>query len=135
MKRPYQHFWANYHYDASGFLKEYGLRETFLAEIPHRNTVHVWCLNTEGLSDHEVASACAVLSPEEQVRQRQLHFPEDRRDFASAHALLRKSLSLYSDINPEDWRFKVAANGKPYILRTGNQRQKPFSFSLSHARG
>jgi 4'-phosphopantetheinyl transferase len=106
-----------------------------LAEIQHRNAVHVWCLNTGELGVHEVASACAVLSPEEKVRQSQLHFPEDRRDFASAHALLRQSLSLYSDINPEDWRFKVAANGKPFILRTGNQRQKPFSFSLSHTRG
>jgi 4'-phosphopantetheinyl transferase len=106
-----------------------------LAEKQHRNAVHVWCLNTGELGVHELASACAVLSPEERVRQRQLHFPEDRRDFASAHALLRKSLSLYSDINPEDWRFKVAANGKPFILRNGKQRQKPFSFSLSHTRG
>ena len=106
-----------------------------LAKKHHRNAVHVWCLNTGELGVHEVDSACAILSPEEKIRQWQHHFPEDRRDFASAHALLRQSLSLYSDINPEDWRFKVAANGKPFILRTGNQRQKPFSFSLSHTRG
>ena len=106
-----------------------------LAEILLRNAIHVRCLNTRELGVQEVASACAVLSPEEKVRQWQLHFPEDRRDFASAHALLRQSLSLYSDINPEDWRFKVAANGKPAILRTGNQTQKPFRFSLSHTRG
>ena len=118
-----------------GLFEGYRQKRAVLAEIQHRNAVHVWCLNTGELGVHEVASACAVLSPEEKVRQSQLHFPEDRRDFASAHALLRQSLSLYSDINPEDWRFKVAANGKPFILRTGNQRQKPFSFSLSHTRG
>jgi hypothetical protein len=65
------------------------------------------------------------LSPEEKVRQWQLHFPEDRRDFASAHALLRQSLSLYSEINPENWRFKVAANGKPVILRLGTGDKNP----------
>jgi 4'-phosphopantetheinyl transferase len=111
------------------------VEKDILAEILLRNAIHVRCLNTGELGDHEVVSACAVLSPEEKLRQRQLHFPEDRRDFASAHALLRQSLSLYSDINPEDWRFKVDVNGKPFILRTGNQRQKPFSFSLSHTRG
>src|SRR2546430_17315882 len=74
-------------------LNEHPGREGVLAEILDQNAVHVWCLDTERLSAREVASAFAVLSPEEQLRQRLLHFPEDRRDFALAHALLRHSLS------------------------------------------
>jgi 4'-phosphopantetheinyl transferase len=106
-----------------------------LAEILEQNAVHVWCLDTERLSAREVASASAVLSPEEQVRLRQLHFPEDRRDFALAHALLRHSLSLYSDTRPEDWQFEAAANGKPFVLQAANAGQKSLVFSLSHTRG
>ena len=106
-----------------------------MAEILDQNAVHVWCLDTERLSAREVASASAVLSPEEQVRLRQLHFPEDRRDFALAHALLRHSLSLYSDTRPEDGQFEAAANGKPFVLQAANAGQNSLVFSLSHTRG
>src|SRR5579862_4512006 len=116
-------------------LRSRGPGERFLAEILDRNTVHVWCLDSARLSDHEVASAAMLLSPEQRARQQHFHFQEDRRDFASAHALLRHSLSLYSDISPEAWRFRVAANGKPSLLRDRNQKGNSFGFSLSHTRG
>jgi 4'-phosphopantetheinyl transferase len=100
-----------------------------------RNAVHVWCLDTERLNDAEVVSASALLSSEEGSRHRQLQIPEDRRDFAAAHALLRQSLSLYSDVSAKNWRFEVTSSGKPLILQEKSQKQESLSFSLSHTRG
>jgi 4'-phosphopantetheinyl transferase len=112
-----------------------GQEDRFLVEILDRNAVHVWCLDTEKLNPDELTSASDLLSSEERGRHRRLQSPEDRRDFAAAHALLRHSLSLYSDVSSRDWRFEVTPNGKPLILQRQNDRQEPLGFSLSHTRG
>jgi len=112
-----------------------GQEDRFLVEILDRNAVHVWCLDTEKLNPDELTSASDLLSSEERFRHRRLRRPEDRRDFAAAHALLRHSLSLYADVGAKDWRFEVTASGKPLILQGENDKQEPLSFSLSHTRG
>lgn len=97
---------------------------------PH--DIHIWFRPTEALDEAAIAAAVAVLSDEERVQYRRFHFARDARDYAAAHALLRTTLSRYSDRAPERWRFDKNANGKPLLIDEGGFRA---SFSLSHTRG
>jgi 4'-phosphopantetheinyl transferase len=91
--------------------------------------VHLWHRLTEptGGTVHEFEEH--VLSPEESARRDRYRFEPDRRDYAVAHDLLRRSLSRYGATPPHAWRFGVGANGKPFLSDAG------LSFNLSHTRG
>ena len=95
-----------------------------------RSEVHIWYRAT----DSSARSAVSLLSADERTRHDRLVFPRDRRDFAEAHALTRRVLSLYEDVAPADWMFEIAAEGKPFLPRdrTG---ASPLSFNLSHTHG
>jgi 4'-phosphopantetheinyl transferase len=100
-------------------------------ETLRQNTVHVWWFATEGSED--CGEWVEMLSHSERLRQRQFALPEDRRDYAAAHALLRTALSRYGDEAPAAWVFDRTAYGKPYV-RTA-PAAAPLHFNLSHARG
>jgi 4'-phosphopantetheinyl transferase len=91
-----------------------------------------YCVTT-ALEDAQVAEAGGQLSEEEQERCRRFRFAEDRRDFAVAHALLRRTLSSCHPIPPRDWRFAVEAGGRPALA--GGPAALDLSFNLSHTRG
>jgi 4'-phosphopantetheinyl transferase len=94
--------------------------------------VHVvWCA-TVALADDAVDAATALLSPDERERAQRLRFREDARDYAVAHALLRRELSRGSATAPAAWSFDRGAHGKPFLA--GHAAAAP-SFSLSHTRG
>jgi len=97
---------------------------------PH--DVHVWYRATGALDATAVAAAVSVLSDEERARYDRFRFAHDARDYASAHALLRATLSRDDDRAPENWRFDRTANGKPFLIDHGGDRP---SFSLSHTTG
>jgi 4'-phosphopantetheinyl transferase len=81
-----------------------------------------------------VRSECSVLSVEERARRDRFVLERDRRDFAEAHALTRRVLSLYESVEPQDWTFAVTAEGKPYL--PPDQAGTPaLLFNLSHTRG
>lgn len=96
--------------------------------------VHVWYRPTESLSDAALTEARASLSHEEQSRHDRYRLASDRRDYAVAHALLRTSLSRYSDVDPHAWAFKAGAHRKPELAPRPGQSGGP-AFNLSHARG
>ena len=61
------------------------------------------------------------------------HFPEHRRLYLVSHLLLRTTLSRYSSILPNAWRFVTNDHGKPrHDPDTGSI---PLCFSLSHTGG
>jgi 4'-phosphopantetheinyl transferase len=91
--------------------------------------VHVWFSLTETVDDTCLSDALAVLSPDERARHERLRFPWDRRDFALAHALLRRSLSRYCEQSPSSWRFIKTNHGKPIL------DPPSFAFNLSHTKG
>jgi 4'-phosphopantetheinyl transferase len=93
--------------------------------------LHIWYRLTEGLSPEEMAECRSVLSGEERERCERFHFERDRRDFAVAHALLRRTLSRYDDRAPPEWTFAATGQGKPFIADPSS----PLRFSLSHTRG
>lgn len=97
---------------------------------PH--DVHVYYQATGSLDDTAIAAAVSPLSDEERAQYRRFHFARDARDYAAAHALLRRTLSRFDDRPPDRWRFDKTAEGKPFLVDPGAFRA---SFSLSHASG
>jgi len=91
----------------------------------------VWCA-TSTLGEDAVSAATALLSPDEHEHAQRLRFRDDARDYAVAHALLRRELSRGSTTAPTAWSFDRGAHGKPYIRGGGPATP---SFSLSHTRG
>ncbi len=92
--------------------------------------VHLWYHVTSPLDD--VDAACGVLDAEERARHGRFRFAEDRRDFAMAHALLRRSLSRYDQRPAPAWTFAADASGKP---RLAPAHPSGLTFNLSHTRG
>jgi 4'-phosphopantetheinyl transferase len=95
--------------------------------------VHIWYRTTESSGDVEIEQDLALLSPAERSRHSRFMFERDRRDYALAHGLLRRSLSRYADVEPQSWRFCQRADGKPALA--GDQGESFLSFNLSHTHG
>jgi 4'-phosphopantetheinyl transferase len=89
---------------------------------------------TSSLSDKAIGDAERYLSVEEIQRRNRLHRAVDRRDFAIAHDLLRRTLSDHSDLNPAAWKFRRSPYGKPFIDNSSLDTSS-LSFSLSHTTG
>jgi 4'-phosphopantetheinyl transferase len=90
---------------------------------------------TPTVTDAQTARDAALLDPEESAKRRRFLAAEDRRDYAAAHALLRRMLTdAAPNIAPEEWRFHRTARGKPYLPPT-LAGAPPIHFSLSHTRG
>jgi 4'-phosphopantetheinyl transferase len=107
------------------------LRQTKISLVPTHD-VQIWFRPTASLDEADIAAAESVLSDDERARFRRFHFAHDARDYAAAHALLRRTLSCYDDREPQRWRFDKTPNGKPFLTDAGDFHA---SFSLSHARG
>ena len=91
----------------------------------------VWCA-TAALNEDAVHAATALLSPDERDHAQRLRFRDDARDYALAHALLRRELSRGSSTAPAAWSFDRGEHGKPFLA--GHDAAAP-AFSLSHTRG
>jgi 4'-phosphopantetheinyl transferase len=93
--------------------------------------VHVWYALTEQLDESVIAGARDLLSPAECARCDRFHFERDRRDFAAAHALLRRALTVHGDLSPAQWVFEHDALGKPFLA----PGQLTIEFNLAHTNG
>lgn len=90
--------------------------------------VHLCLCNADVVQD--LASCRQLLSADELARCER--FPEgNRTEAVLTRALLRSSLSRYSTVDPADWRFAAAAQGKPYI----ESPRSDLKFNLSHSNG
>jgi 4'-phosphopantetheinyl transferase len=96
--------------------------------------VHLWFCKTQHLAEETIAAAGLSLSTEERARRDRFHFATDRRDFAIAHDLLRRTLSRYTGVSPADWQFAKNKYGKPSI-DSRDPHLAAISFSLSHTTG
>jgi 4'-phosphopantetheinyl transferase len=106
---------------------------------PDTNDVHVWYRLTETLTVDAIRAAAAGLSADEAERHARFRFAHDQRDYAVAHDLVRRSLSVLADVTPEAWRFAPGERGKPQIepsmTRVFPDGPRELSFNLSHTRG
>lgn len=90
--------------------------------------VHVWIAVDTG----KCPVGDEILSSEEKERLGRFRFERDRRQFALAHTFLRRVLSKYAQIRPEEWRFVADAGGKPEIVL---EQCAGLFFNLSHTDG
>ena len=98
------------------------------------SAIHIsYCLTAQ-LDERAVREAVEQLSVEERARHGRFVFARDRRDFAVAHALLRRSLSAHGDRAPHEWRFTAGAHGKP-ALSLDDATRTPLMFNLTHTDG
>ncbi|HXI29365.1 MAG TPA: 4'-phosphopantetheinyl transferase superfamily protein [Vicinamibacterales bacterium] len=91
----------------------------------------VW-QSTAALTGNALADAVALLSDDERARLERIRFADAARDYAAAHALLRRVLSRGRATSPRDWRFARTPTGKPFLV---DDAAPAMSFSLSHTRG
>jgi 4'-phosphopantetheinyl transferase len=94
--------------------------------------VRVWYWRTESIDETALAVLLDLLSIDERERYDRFRFAHDRRDFAAAHALLRRALSECGDVAPAAWRFETNAHGKPALAQA---HASDLTFNLSHTRG
>jgi 4'-phosphopantetheinyl transferase len=92
-----------------------------------------YCL-TGALDEDTISAALNQLSLEERARQARFRFARDRRDFAVAHALLRRALSAQFQLPPDEWTFVSGTHGKP-LLDASLAARTHLSFNLAHTDG
>jgi 4'-phosphopantetheinyl transferase len=98
------------------------------------DNAHVWVLATDTVTDPErLAENAALLSPEETARLNRFRFDADRRLYLLSHAMLRRVLSAYAEVDPAAWLFNLQAAGRPEI--DGPDPGLPLRFNLTHTRG
>jgi len=103
-------------------------------DLPEPGYIEIAYRFTERLDEVSIQALWSQLSLDERDRCQRFMFARDRRDFAAAHVLLRRTLSQYGDLEPEAWTFVVDANGKPSLSSTGG-RPGPVKFNISHTHG
>jgi 4'-phosphopantetheinyl transferase len=101
------------------------MQPNFLLE---KQVVHVWQVSLSDffLKENELAS---LLTSDEVDRANRFRFPEHKKRFVIARAMLRSILSRYTHISPADIRFSYGPKGKPYLSNNSFNVQ----FNLSHS--
>lgn len=74
-----------------------------------------------------------ILDEAEMQRWHRFRRPADRYHYGAAHELLRRTLSHYANIPPEDWRFTGAHGARPELI--GHCAFTGPRFSLTHSTG
>jgi len=96
--------------------------------------VHVWLACPEDLTDTDkLQQYLSRLSAAERARYQRFHFDRDRHHYLVAHALLRRALSAYVDVDPSGWKFSSNQHGRPEIAAP--DMALPLRFNLTHTRG
>ena len=98
------------------------------------NEIHVWMCATDSITDPVILTTyTSLLSADERERLQRFHFEKDRHAFLVSHALVRKVLSKYANIEPAGWRFSTGEQGRPEIVRSADIPL--LRFNLTHTQG
>jgi 4'-phosphopantetheinyl transferase len=93
---------------------------------------HVWRASLDQPADM-IAKFAPFLSHDEYQRAERFHRPSDRRRFIAGRGILRKIISAYLALAPDEAQFTYNEYGKPFILTDQNRGE--LSFNLSHSNG
>lgn len=94
--------------------------------LPAENEIHIWRLELNCCFDKAMANR--FLTAEELQRGYRLINEQHRRRFLSAHIGLRRILSFYLAISPQEIEIYQDVNGKPFIIHPIN-----LQFNMSHS--
>lgn len=95
-------------------------------------TVHLFYTNPDELPEDVEARIVTNLDTDERVRHARFKADDARRQFASAHSLLRNGLASLL-VQPEGgWRFQTTQLGRPYL--DPSLGFQGIHFSLSHTK-
>ena len=98
------------------------------------NEVHVWfCCPDEITKESVLDEYHSMLSVEESAKYKRFHFEKDRHSYLISHALVRKVLSSYCNVKPDEWDFTNNQHGKPDI--SPEIKCPALKFNLSHTDG
>jgi 4'-phosphopantetheinyl transferase len=99
-----------------------------------RTAVRLTYCMTADMDHAAIGAAVGQLSVEERSRHDRFVSASQRRDFAVAHALLRRCLSAHGDREPCQWRFVDGPYGKPSLTPEDIARTR-LAFNLAHTNG
>jgi 4'-phosphopantetheinyl transferase len=102
-----------------------------LLELPIEN-IHIWKANLDR-SESFVKQMEKSLSDDELSRAKKYHFSRDAEHFIVSRGILRKILSLYLKIKPDQLEFQYGAYGKPYLTENLNKNTIQFNIAHSHS--
>ena len=94
--------------------------------------VHVWRASLDQPADM-IAKLAPLLSRCECQRAERFHHLRDRQRFIAGRGILRKIISTYLALAPDEVRFVYNNYGKPLI--SDDQNRGSLSFNLSHSKG
>jgi 4'-phosphopantetheinyl transferase len=95
----------------------------------HPHDVHVYAGTLDHAADHAADHADqALLSLEERARAARFRFERDRRRYVAGRSMLRRILSRYTGVSPDQLLLRTGARGKPSLV------QKPVvHFNVAHS--
>jgi 4'-phosphopantetheinyl transferase len=100
--------------------------------ILHDNEVHVWRISLSHFTSR-LHSLKQLLSSDERDRADKYFFKKDQDSYIAARGILRKIISVYLKIEPEDLLFKYNKFGKPFLIQ--QEGRNDLQFNLSHSNG
>src|SRR5437588_333466 len=81
--------------------------------------IDIWQIPVNDASDEALSRLESILSPDELKRTRRFHFRQDRIEYTTARASLRRILARYTRSEPRQLAFSYAAMGKPLLADSG----------------
>src|SRR5215510_7082324 len=100
--------------------------------VCNANDAHVWRASLDQPADM-IAKLAPLLSQDERQRAGRFYRPTDRRRFIAGRGILRKIISSYLTLAPDEVRFVYNKYGKLFI--SDDQNCSVLSFNLSHSNG
>jgi len=99
-----------------------------------RGDIHVYFSFPDQINDETLLTKYRYfLSKEEKEQWQRFHFAQHQHQYLVTRALIRTTLSLYTNKDPSDWCFSLNNYGKPEIKR--KPRDPHIRFNLSHTDG
>jgi 4'-phosphopantetheinyl transferase len=109
-------------------IDEWGF--TFVGDEFGADETHVWRASLDQPANM-IARLAPLLSQDEYRRAERFHRPIDRQRFIAGRGILRKIISAYLALAPDEVRFAYNKYGKPSI--SDDQNRGALSFNLSHS--
>ena len=94
----------------------------------HNTSVYVHTIQPDTVQ----ATDISLLNEAERSRAKKFKFNKDQTLYTTTHIFLRKLLSTYAPLSPDEWCFNTNPYGKPFINNPGYEW---LHFNLSHTHG